>query len=173
MSNKMENSPEKKSKLAEILAMLKGKAQAVTGADNPEEFYQNFRGAAKEGIEEDVFPAVQKHMGDDAAVVAGTGLETALDYVAPEDPKELAMAALPMGKLGRGLSKEARAAALAEREAAPVGTAMMNYGAMKAEDKAAMAAARKASEEAAPTIVYGKGGPKRFTAEELKKLKPE
>lgn len=162
----MDNSPEKKSRLQEILESLKGKAKDITGADSPEEFYNNFRGAAKEGIEEDVLPGVQKHLGDEAAAGTATALDMGLDYVAPEDPKDLALAALPMGRFGKLGKAEARAAGRVE------GLGAMNYGAMRAEDKAARAAARRASEEAAPALVYGqKGSIKYMTPEELAQLK--
>lgn len=168
----MESTPEKKSKLAEILAALKGKAMEVTNGDSPEEMYHNFRGAAKEGIEEDVLPGVQKHLGDEAAAGTATALDMGLDYVAPEDPKMLAAGMLPIGRLGKLGKAGGAEARMLEREGAPVGTAAMNAGARSAEDIAAAKAARGASEAAAPTIVYGKGGPKRFTAEEMKKMRP-
>lgn len=158
----MENDPVKKSRLQEIFESLKGKSPNGADADLTRKALKQYSQEKDQASTDDwLNENINQPLADRGFPGVGAGLSavaSAGKELLPKDESEFAVI-MP----GKGLIN--RAAGEVE------GLAAMNYGAMSAEQKAAAAAKRAASEAGAATIDYSAGKPHRYTPEEWAKLK--
>lgn len=174
----MEDTPEKSSILSKILSSLKGKSDDVDPkAEHDKQVMQRIKQMGQDSQQMNSDEWLQNNVNQPIAdagypevgAATAAAASTAKDLL-PKDESEFAVG-VPVNASASMLGKMK---GLASRAEEPVGTAMMNAGARTAEDVAKAKATRDAIEAGADTLVYGgRGGPKRMTAEEMKKLKPE